>query len=164
MDFKTQFIFSIFAVNKPKLPLFARSAPKKAIFGPFLTNFSQNIAVFFKKPTPNPQISVYWKNSRAVGKNSSILRKNSSFSASKLNEPVVTNYTRFHKSVEKKAWLKRGCWLWLDAGNLKLTIFNNMDPKECFKIEVLGYLQKSRFHCRGSQNLPLCEKKPFLAI
>ena len=68
MDFKTQFIFSIFAVNKPKLPLFARSAPKKAIFGPFLTNFSQNIAVFFKKPIPNPQISVYWKNSRAVGK------------------------------------------------------------------------------------------------
>ena len=38
-------------------------------------------------------------------KNSSILRKNSSFSASKLNEPVVTNYTRYHKSVEKKPGL-----------------------------------------------------------
>ena len=39
-----------------------------------------------------------------------------------------------------------------------------MDPKERFKIEYFGYLQNNRFHCRGPQNLPLCEKKPFLAI
>ena len=34
------------------------------------------------------------KNSRALGKNSSFL-------ASKLNERVVTNYTRYHKRVKK---------------------------------------------------------------
>ena len=43
-----------------------------------------------------------WKKLKGFGKNLSILRKNSSFSASKLNKPVVTNYTCYHKSVEKK--------------------------------------------------------------
>ena len=103
MNFKTHFIFSIFAVNEQKVLLFARSAPKNAIFGAFLTDFPPKTAIFSKKLTPNLQnFRVFEKTQGPWEKNSSIWRKNSSFLASKLNEPVVTNYTRYHKSVEKK--------------------------------------------------------------
>ena len=77
---------------------------KNAMFGTFWANFLQNTAIFpiiwlqiFKIPKKNSKTLFFW------GKNSSILRKNSSFLAPKLNEPVVTNYTRYHKSVEKKS-------------------------------------------------------------
>ena len=84
--------------------LFTRSAPKNAIFGAFLTDFPPKTAIFLKKITPNLQnFRVFEKTQGPWEKNSSIWRKNSSFLASKLNEPVVTNYTRYHKSVEKKA-------------------------------------------------------------
>ena len=45
------------------------------------------MAIFPQKWTPNLQIS-------------RLVRKNSSFLASKLNQPVVTNYTRYHKNVK----------------------------------------------------------------
>ena len=104
MNFKSHFIFSFFAVNEQKVLLFARSAPKNAIFGAFLTDFPPKPVIFSKKTnSKSSKLQGFWKNSRALGKNSSIWRKNSSFLASKLNEPVVTNYTRYHKRV-KKAW------------------------------------------------------------
>ena len=57
---------------------------------------STNVWQFFKKSTTNLK---HW----GFGKKpSSILRKKSSFLASKLNELVVTNYTRYDKSFEKK--------------------------------------------------------------
>ena len=66
----------------------------------------QNTAIFsniFKSKSTSLKIECFGKKTQRLwGKNSSILRKNSSFSASKLNKPVVTNYTRYHKSVEKK--------------------------------------------------------------
>ena len=55
MNFKTHFIFSIFAVNEQKVLLFARSAPKNAIFGTFLTDFPPKPTIFSKKLTPNLQ-------------------------------------------------------------------------------------------------------------
>jgi len=49
VNFKTHFIFSIFAVNELKLPLFAQSASKNAIFGAFLTDFRPKPTIFSKK-------------------------------------------------------------------------------------------------------------------
>ena len=62
---------------------------------------------FFKYLTPTFKTTVFWeKNSRVLGeKTQASWEKNSSFSASILNESVVTNYTRYHKRV-KKAWLR----------------------------------------------------------
>ena len=55
MNFKTHFIFSIFAVNEQKVLLFAQSGPKNVIFGAFLTDFPPKTAFFSKKLTPNLQ-------------------------------------------------------------------------------------------------------------
>ena len=46
MNFKTHFIFSIFAVNEQKVLLFARSAPKNTTFSAFLNNFPPKTAIF----------------------------------------------------------------------------------------------------------------------
>ena len=48
MNFKTHFIFSSFAVNEQKVLLYARSAPKNAIFGAFLTDFPPKTVIFSK--------------------------------------------------------------------------------------------------------------------
>jgi len=49
MNFKTQFIFSTFAVlNEQKALLFMQSAPKNVIFGAFLTNFTQKTVILSK--------------------------------------------------------------------------------------------------------------------
>ena len=48
-NFKTHFVFNTFAVNKQKVLLFARSAPKNAIFGAFLPNFPPKTVIFSKK-------------------------------------------------------------------------------------------------------------------
>ena len=64
--------------------------------------FPQNKAIFSKINSKSSKLKYFAKKIKGSGKNSSILRKISSFSASKLNETVVTNYTRYHKCVKKK--------------------------------------------------------------
>ena len=100
MNFKTHFIFSIFAVNELELPLFARSAPKNAIFGAFLTDFPQKPTIYSKKLTPHLQNFRVFEKTQGPWEKTQAFGKNSSFLASKLNEPVVTNYTRYHKRVK----------------------------------------------------------------
>ena len=74
---------------------------KNAMFGTFWANFLQNTAIFSNIWLQIFKIPILWKNSRALGKKLKHFEK-------KLNEPVVTNYIRYHKSVEKKAWSKLG--------------------------------------------------------
>ena len=75
---------------------------KKCHIWCIFNRFSTKNSNFFKKLTPNLQnFRVFEKTQGPWEKNSSIWRKNSSFLASKLNEPVVTNYTRYHKRVKK---------------------------------------------------------------
>ena len=82
---------------------------KKCHIWCFSNRFSTKTSHFFKKLTLNLQnFRVFEKTQGPWEKNSSIWRKNSSFLASKLNEPVVTNYTRYHKSVKKKPGLIPG--------------------------------------------------------
>ena len=87
-----------------KKGFYSREARQKM---PYLVHFypifHQNQSFFQKTNSKSSKLQGFWINSRALGKNSRIWRKNSSFLASKLNKPVVTNYTRYHKSVEKKA-------------------------------------------------------------
>ena len=90
MNFKTHFIFNTFAVNEQKVLLLVRSAPKNAIFGASLSDFPPKTVIFSKKLTLNLQ------NFRVFEYTQGPWEKNSSFLASKLNEPVVTNYTRYH--------------------------------------------------------------------
>jgi len=104
VNFKTHSIFCIFAINEPKPGKFARSAPKKCYVWYFLSKFPAKHSHFSKYLTPNLQ------NSSALEKTQGLWGKNSSFLAPKLNEPVVTNYTRYHKSVEKKAWANYCSW------------------------------------------------------
>jgi len=109
VNFKTHSIFCIFAINEPKPGKFARSAPKKCYVWYFLSKFPAKHSHFFKYLTPNLQNSSALEKTQGLwGKNSSILRKNSSFLAPKLNEPVVTNYTRYHNSVKKKPGIIMG--------------------------------------------------------
>ena len=56
MNFKTHFIFSTFAVNEQKVPVFARSAPKNAIFGAFLPNFPPKIVIFSKNNSKSSKL------------------------------------------------------------------------------------------------------------
>ena len=49
MNFQTHFISSTFAVNEQKVPLFAQSATKNAIFGAFLPDFPPKTVIFSKK-------------------------------------------------------------------------------------------------------------------
>ena len=94
VNFKTHSIFCIFAINEPKPGTFARSAPKKCYVWYFLSKFPAKHSHFFKYLTPNLQNSSALEKTQGLwGKNSSILRKNSSFLAPKLNEPVVGHYT-----------------------------------------------------------------------
>ena len=84
--------------------LYTREARKKCPIWCFSNRFSTKNSHFFKKTNcKSSKLQGFWKKLKALGKNSSLWGKNSSFLASKLNEPVVTNYTRYHKSVEKKA-------------------------------------------------------------
>ena len=93
-------------VNKKACSIRATRAKKCHIWC-FSNRFSTKNSHFFKKLTLNLQnFRVFEKKTQGPWKkNSSIWGKNSSFLASKLNEPVVTNYTRYHKSVNK-AWIK----------------------------------------------------------
>ena len=80
-------IFSILAkkqvLNKCKV---VRSAQKKSS----CTSFQQKWLSFLKSGLPTYK-------TQGVRKNNSVpMRKNSSFLASKLNEPVVINYTCYH--------------------------------------------------------------------
>ena len=119
MNFKTHSIFCIFAINEPKPGKFARSAPKKCYVWYFLSKFPAKHSHFFKYLTPNLQNSSALEKTQGLwGKNSSILRKNSSFLAPKLNEPVVTNYTRYHESVKKKPAL-------VISGQIPLSLFSD---------------------------------------
>ena len=75
---------------------------------PYLVHFypiHQKPSFFLK----SSKLQGFWINSRALRKNSRIWRKNSSFLTLKLNEPVVANNTRYHKSVKKKACSMKAC-------------------------------------------------------
>ena len=67
MNFKTHFIFSSFAVNEEKVLVFARSAPKNAIFGAFLPVFPPKTVIFSKKLTLNLQNLGVFEKTQALG-------------------------------------------------------------------------------------------------
>ena len=85
--FTTHFIFGIFAINRSELLLFLHKHAKKAIDGAFWIHFSQKIQQHFAKK--KIKIEAFEEISMARGENSSFL-------ASKLNEPVATNCTWYH--------------------------------------------------------------------
>ena len=68
MNFKSHLIFSFFAVNEQKVLLFARSAPKNAIFGAFLTDFPPKTAIFSKKSLQIFKTSGFLKKLKGPGK------------------------------------------------------------------------------------------------
>merc|ERR1712079_778390 len=105
------FHFLHFCYKRAKTGQICAKRAKKCYVWYFLSKFPAKHSHIFKYLTPNLQNSSALEKTQGLwGKNSSILRKNSSFLAPKLNEPVVTNYTRYHKSVEKKAWANYCSW------------------------------------------------------